>query len=123
MKCKEFSFVAYAITDVARARAFYEGILGLKPGSVWEGGDSAFIEYEVGPDTLAIGKGAPNFKAGKTGATVALEVENMETAIKELKDKKVKLLMDKYDGPVCVMLLIEDPDGNQIMIHRRKEKK
>lgn len=123
MKFKEFSFVSYAITDVAKARAFYEGVLGLKTGSVWESEASAFIEYEIGPDTLAIGKGAPNFKPGKTGATVALEVEDFDGAMKELKAKKVKFIMDAYDGPVCTMVLIEDPDGNQIMIHRRKEKK
>ena len=52
--------------DFARARAFYEGVLGLKATSVWEGKDesfgNAFIEYDIGPDTLAIGKGAPSFK-------------------------------------------------------------
>ncbi len=123
MTFKEFSFVAYATTDVPRARAFYEGVLGLKTINVWEGADSAFIEYEIGPNTLAIGKGAPNFKPGKMGGTVALEVVDFDGAVKELKSKKVKFLMDAYDGPACNMILIEDPDGNQIMIHRRKEKK
>ena len=75
-----------------------------------------------GPDTLAIGLGAPNFKPGKTGATVALEVDgDFDAAVKELKDKKVKLLMEPYDGKICNMVLIEDPDGNQVMIHRRKK--
>jgi len=124
MKFKEFSFVSYPIEDVVKARAFYEGVLGLKAASVFEGDGNVFIEYAVGPDTLAIGKGAPNFKPGKTGATIALEVDgDFETALKELKDKKAKFLMEKYDGPVCMMILLEDPDGNQIMVHRRKEKK
>jgi len=123
MKFKEFSFVAYATTDVPRARAFYEGVLGLKPINVWESPESAFIEYEVGPNTLAIGKGAPNFKPGKLGATVALEVDDIDAALKELTEKNVKFLMKSYDGPVCTMFLIEDPDLNQIMIHKRKEKK
>lgn len=123
MKFKEFSFVSYAVDDVPRARAFYEGVLGLKPINVWEGKDTAMIEYEVGPDTLAIGKGAPNFKPGKTGATVALELDgDFDAAMKKLKEKNVKFLMEKYDGSVCTMILIEDPDGNQIMIHRRKAK-
>ena len=124
MRFTEFSFVSYPITDVKRARAFYEGVLGLKPGTVWEGEGMAFIEYAVGPDTLAIGMGAPEFKPGRTGATAALEVDgDFDAAIKELKDKKVRFIMEHYDGPVCDMILIEDPDGNQIMIHRRKEKK
>ena len=123
MKFTSFSFVSYPVVNVTRARAFYEGILGLKATSEWIGEGSAFIEYSIGPDTLAIGKGAPNFLPGKTGATAALELESdFEAAIKELTDKKVKFLMEKYDGPVCTMILVEDPDGNQIMIHRRKEK-
>jgi predicted enzyme related to lactoylglutathione lyase len=122
IKFKEFSFVAYAMTDVAKSRAFYENILGLKPTNVWEGEDSAFIEYAIGPDTLAIGKGAKNFKPGKTGGTIALEVDDFDAAVAKLKKKKVKFLMDPYDGPACNMILLEDPAGNQIMIHKRKEK-
>jgi catechol 2,3-dioxygenase-like lactoylglutathione lyase family enzyme len=30
---KEIAFVAYPVTDIARARKFYEGILGLKPNA------------------------------------------------------------------------------------------
>lgn len=124
MKFSSFSFASYPITDVPRARAFYEGVLGLKATSVFEGEGYAFIEYDIGPDTLAIGMGAEHFKPGKTGGTVALEVDgNFDAAVAELKRKKVKVLMEPYDGPVCNMVLIEDPDGNQIMIHRRKEKK
>ena len=31
IRYKEIAFVAYPVTDVARARKFYEGVLGLKP--------------------------------------------------------------------------------------------
>jgi catechol 2,3-dioxygenase-like lactoylglutathione lyase family enzyme len=30
---KEIAFVAYPVTDIARARKFYEGVLGLKPNA------------------------------------------------------------------------------------------
>ena len=122
MKFKEFSYAAYAITDVPRARAFYEGVLGLKASAEWVSEESAFIEYPVGPDTLAIGMGAKNFVPGKTGATVALEVEDFDEAVKELKAKGAKVIMEPADFKVCNMMLVEDPDGNQIMIHRRKAK-
>lgn len=122
MKIKEIAFVAYAVEDVKRARDFYEGILGLSPGSVFEGDGYAFIEYYMGEHTLAIGKGAPNFKPGLTGATVALEVDNFDEAIKELQEKQVNFLMKSQESGVCHMALVKDPDGNQIMIHRRKDK-
>lgn len=122
MKFKEFSFVSYPIKNVKKARAFYEGVLGMKASSVFEGDGYAFIEYPIGRDTLAIGMGAPKFKPGKTGATVALELDgDFDGAIKKLKKKKTKFLMEKYNGKVCTMILLEDPDGNQIMIHKRKK--
>ena len=122
MKIKEIAFVCYAVTDVKRARNFYEKILRLVPTSVFEKDSSAFIEYEIGPSTLAIGAGAPTFSPGKNGATVAFEVDDFDRAIKELKTEKIKFMMEAYDGPVCNMALIEDPDGNRMMIHRRKKK-
>jgi predicted enzyme related to lactoylglutathione lyase len=122
MKVKEIGFVTYAITDVKRAKDFYEGVLGLTPATAWESDEMAFIEYEIGPHTLAIGKGAENFKPGKTGATVALEVEDFEAAVAKVKEAGVKILMEPKEWPSCHMAVIEDPDGNQIMIHHRKEK-
>lgn len=125
MNVSEISFVAYAVTDVARARAFYEGILGLKPAVAQiKDNQNAFLEYWIGAGSehcLVVGAGAPMFQPGKTGATAALEVADFDAAMKELADKGVKTLMPRYDGPVCSMVLVEDPDGNQIMLHRRKK--
>ncbi len=122
MKINEIAFVCYAITDVPKARAFYEGVLGLTAGQVWESPDMAFIEYYMGEHTLAIGKGSSNFVVGKAGGTVALEVDNFDEAIKNLKDNKIVFLMEALETGGCHMALIEDPDGNQLMIHKRKLK-
>jgi predicted enzyme related to lactoylglutathione lyase len=124
MTFSEIAFVAYPVTDVARARAFYEGVLGLKAAHTFIDKENAFIEYWIGRNNehcLVIGAGAPMFKPGKMGATAALEVDDFDAALKHLEAQKVKTLMPRYDGPVCSMILIEDPDGNQIMIHRRKK--
>jgi predicted enzyme related to lactoylglutathione lyase len=122
MKATEIAFVAYAVTDLKRARNFYEKVLNLKPGSVWEGEDMGFIEYEIGSQTLAIGKGAPNFSPGVTGATVTLEVEDFAASCADLKKHGVKFLMEPNETPVCYMALILDTEGNQLMIHKRKSK-
>lgn len=123
MKIAEIAFVAYPITDVARARAFYEGVLGLKPAVLQvKDNQNAFIEYWIGRGNehcLVIGAGAPMFQPGKTGATAALELDDFDAAVQELTEKNVKTLMPRYDGPVCSMVLVEDPDGNQLMLHRR----
>jgi predicted enzyme related to lactoylglutathione lyase len=122
MKPIEIAFSCYAVTNLKRAREFYEGVLNLKPSSVFEKGDMGFVEYELGPHTLAIGAGAEIFKPGPTGATVALEVEDFDAAIASLKTKKVRFVLESYDGPACRMATIADPDGNQIVIHKRKVK-
>ena len=119
---KEIAFVTYAVDNVKAARNFYEKVLELKPSSVWEGDGMLFVEYEIGPHTLAIGKGAENFKIGTNGATVALEVDDFDKTIKKLKAKKIKFIMKPTDTGGCHMALINDPDGNQIMIHKRKAK-
>ena len=48
----------------------------------------------------------------------ALEVENLEDAITRLEERKISY--DKVDSPVCRMAIIEDPDGNKLMIHKLK---
>lgn len=122
MKIKEIAFVCYPVNDLKRARGFYEGVLGLKPGSVWEGEGMGFVEYWMGDHTLALGQGAAQYAPGKMGGTAALEVEDFEEAVKELREKKVPFLMEPMKTGVCHMALIEDTEGNQIMIHRRHEK-
>jgi catechol 2,3-dioxygenase-like lactoylglutathione lyase family enzyme len=53
MKIKDIAFVCCAVSDMSRARAFYEGILGLKPNAP-VGPDPYCIEYDVGAGTFAI---------------------------------------------------------------------
>ena len=33
IRYKEIAFIAYPVTDIPRARKFYEGVLGLKPNA------------------------------------------------------------------------------------------
>ncbi len=122
IQVKEIAFVSYSITDVSKAKHFYEDILGLKTTSVF-GDDTTemvFIEYEIGPHTLAIGKGATNFMPGREGGVVALEVIDFEEAVKILKENNIIFVGEIMDFPSCQMVTIEDPDGNRVMIHRRK---
>jgi predicted enzyme related to lactoylglutathione lyase len=119
LKVIELAFCCYAVTDMTRARAFYEGVLGLKPTSVFEGPENKWVEYEFGPYALAIGS-APGWKPSPDGCTAALEVENFDEAIAHLRANNVKFRMEPAPAPVCHMAMISDPDGNTICIHKRK---
>ncbi|MBB5039816.1 VOC family protein [Prosthecobacter dejongeii] len=85
-----------------------------------EGQEPTWVEYEIGPHTLAITIGGEMWKPSKDGGGVALEVEDFEESLKWLKQKGVEPYFGPYESPVCHMALISDPDGNSICIHKRK---
>lgn len=121
LKVTEIAFSGYAVTDIARARDFYENVLNLKPASIFQEGDGpAWVEYEIGPHTLAISNVSPEWKPSRDGGGVALEVEDFEAAIAWLQEKGVTPYEGPMESPLCRMLLIQDPDGNSICIHKRK---
>jgi predicted enzyme related to lactoylglutathione lyase len=121
-KVIEIAFSCYAVTDMARARAFYESVLGLKaaaPLSTESNGN--WVEYEIGPHTLSIGS-APGWKPSSDGCTVALEVEDFEAAIAHLRAHHVKFRMEPFQSAVCQMAMVFDPDENVVCIHKRNAK-
>jgi predicted enzyme related to lactoylglutathione lyase len=119
MKAKKVAFTGIPITDIKRARASYEGVLGLKISG--EFGEGIWIEYEIGPDTLAIGSVGDQWKPSEDGTSVAIEVEDFDAAIKNLKQAKARFAAEGIESPVCWMAVVQDPDGNKIIIHKLKK--
>jgi predicted enzyme related to lactoylglutathione lyase len=119
LKVAELAFSCYAVTNMARARKFYEDVLGLKPTRVADfPPNSHWVEYDIGPGTLAVGS-APGWKPGPDGCTVALEVEDLDAAVAQLRKHNVKFRTEPFATPVCRMAMIFDPEGNTICIHKR----
>jgi len=119
MKVIEIAFTGTPVTDMNRARAFYEGVLEFKPTMESAGG--MWVEYDIGPGTFAIGCYGDVWKPSSEGTCIAFEVENFDTEISQLKSKGVKFAMDVTDTPVCRFAIICDPDGNKLMVHKRKD--
>jgi predicted enzyme related to lactoylglutathione lyase len=122
MKVIEIAFTGYPVTDLKRARQFYEGALGLKPARVFGDETNAWIEYDIGAGTLSIGNMAPEWKPSAGGGSVALEVEDFPAAIERLKAGGHPVFFGPIETPVCHMAVVSDPDGNSITIHKRKTK-
>ena len=121
MKILEIAFSCYPVIDMARARKFYEEILGLNPAhAVGEPGGMQWTEYEIANGTLSIGSGAPDWKPTASGCSVGLEVDDFEQAIAHLRQHGVRFHMEPFETPVCRMAFVYDPDGNAICIHKRK---
>ena len=95
IKINEVAFVGYPVSDINRARDFYERILGLAPGELdheIEGMPGKFwIEYAVADQTFAISNLWD--PAGEGGPAIAFEVEDLDASISHLKDKGVKQLL------------------------------
>ena len=115
-----FAFTGYPVTDIARARAFYEGLLGLKPTTIWEGDGKGWIEYELGDSTLAITNSSERWKPSSGGPAIALEVEDFSATMATLRAAQVIFFAEPVEFPPCHFAVISDPDGNQLVIHRKK---
>jgi predicted enzyme related to lactoylglutathione lyase len=122
IKVIEIAFSFYPVKDMARARKFYEEVLGLKATMVFgEPGGMQWTEYDIASGTLALGFGAPDWTPRPDGCSVALEVEDFDAAIAHLREHGAKFRVEPMPTPVCRMAMIYDPDGNSICIHKRKK--
>ncbi len=120
MNVTEIAFSCYPVTDVAKARVFYEGVLGLTlTMDTGESENGHWLEYDIGGAILAIGS-APGWKPSPDGCSVGLEVEDFESAVSAINAAQAPIKMGPFETPVCHMLMVQDPDGNVIILHKRK---
>jgi catechol 2,3-dioxygenase-like lactoylglutathione lyase family enzyme len=112
-------FITVPVTDVERSTRFYAETLGLP----WlNEGTQQFPEFQLGEnisvylmDPRNIGS---EFKGPHT-AHIALRVADVAETRKELESRGVEFEGDIFDTGVCHMAFFKDPDGNQLMLHRR----
>jgi len=122
IKVTAFAYTAYPVTDLDRARKFYEQLLGLVPATVlvFDGG-RGWIEYEMGDSCLAIANGfGDDWKPASAGPSLVLEVADITAATAELKAAGVKFKFEPMEFPPCRLAVVEDPDGNYVGLHQKK---
>lgn len=110
------------VRDMDRARAFYEGSLGLAPGGLKP--DGKFV-YLVGGSTLALFPKPEGTKADHTA--ISFRVQDIAASIAQLK--RAGVVFEDYDFPglktvdhVCVLgaekaAWFKDTEGNYLCIH------
>jgi len=118
---EKVAFTMYAVSDAARARAFYEEALGLKVGMHGSHGDMHWIEYDLpGGGCLALTNATGQPPGG--GGTIALEVSDLDALIADLRAKGVVFEGEIIKGPHCRMANIRDSEGNAIVLHQLDKK-
>jgi catechol 2,3-dioxygenase-like lactoylglutathione lyase family enzyme len=111
-------FICIPTQDFDRAREFYGEVLGLEQSKQW--GNMPGQEYETGSLTIAVMQSdAFGIEFRNHSLPVALHVDDVEAARKELEAKGVKFGADTMDSGVCHMAHFRDPDGNVLMLHHR----
>lgn len=119
MQIKEIAFVFHPVSDIARARKFYEGLLGLKAGMQGEFAPGTWwIEYDVAGTALAVSNVSP--PSGESGAVLALEVADLDASLAAVKAAGIPLTIEVQDFPPCRMFEVKTADGHKIMFHQRK---
>jgi catechol 2,3-dioxygenase-like lactoylglutathione lyase family enzyme len=116
MRVRAIDFVVVNVSDVARSVRFYRDTLGVDV-PLWE--DSPrWQEFQTAPVAFALreDKGGPG-----VNAAIALAVEDVAGAVEELRGKGVPILLEPRESEVCFSALIQDPDGNLLLLHRRKD--
>lgn len=122
MKPRGIDFFVYTVSDIDKSANFYQHALGLSLTS-WEG--PGWVEFAVGdtPTVLAL---RLDPQAGRSDArvqsgAVAIAVDDVRQAVHELRQLGVDIALEPGEQPFCYAAGISDPDGNLILLHRRKD--
>ena len=118
---KRVAFTMYPVKDFQRARSFYGSTLGLTAGS--QSASGVWTEYDLpGGGCLALFATNDIVPSADSGASVALEVDDLDTMIARLKAAGVTFKAEMIHSPVCRMSVILDSEGNSIILHELKKK-
>jgi predicted enzyme related to lactoylglutathione lyase len=118
---KKVAFTCYQVKDAKRARAFYEGTLGLKRGS--HSSDGVWTEYDLpGGGCLGLFATSDAKTNSDSGAMIAFEVEDLDSLKARLKTEGIAFKAEMIPSPVCRMSIIVDSEGNAVMLHELRKK-
>jgi predicted enzyme related to lactoylglutathione lyase len=119
MKTKALDFVVYSVPDMKKAFAFYRDTLGIDFPLVEEG--KTWTEFDSPPLALALHQPREGSFSWPGTPAVGLAVDDVYAAVEELRAKGVKIVSEPVETSVCHMAFIEDPFGNRLCLHQRKD--
>ena len=107
----------YMAKDVARAIAFYRDVLGLEPTKVYPENHGA--EYELADGTTFGLWGGGGMMPFQPSNGILFAVDDLDAAVAAVKARGIPILME-HESPVCFMAMINDTEGNSVILHKRK---
>lgn len=106
----------YLVKDAERAKKFYTDVMGLTMTQDYgpSGGEFAF------PDGTAFGLYKLDNGEWSASGWVLFNVDDARAAADYYRSKGAKIHEHLEDTPVCVMAFGEDSEGNNFILHQRK---
>ncbi|MBV9438934.1 MAG: VOC family protein [Candidatus Eremiobacteraeota bacterium] len=121
VKATGIDAVYYTVGDIDGLTKFYTELLGVEPDTTWPGrlaewsfeDDSAFGLYKTEDGS------SPSIRSG----SVMFAVGDIKAAIDAAKARGTTFHDggELTDTPACLMAFGEDPEGNQFILHHRKQ--
>jgi predicted enzyme related to lactoylglutathione lyase len=114
-------FISITVSDVARSAEFYERQLG-----------AVRDPYDFGPNAVAF-LGWPAFAVsaprpdrpppspGTTSIALWWRAANAQALYERMKEARVRIVRDPYDGPFGRTFTVADPDGYPVTIYERDQ--
>jgi glyoxylase I family protein len=117
-----FAAVRYQVKDVDRSVTFYTEHLGfvedttIPPGTAFGAVKNGALTIWLSGPKSSGSRPLPDGRAQEPGGwnRIALQVENIEARVEELKKAGLKFRNEIVSGPGGKQIQIEDPDGNPI---------
>jgi len=117
---QKLAFSLSPVKDSERARHFYEDVLGLTRGNHSENG--MWTEYDLPQGGCLALFRSDELEPAANAGSAALEVDDLDATVSELKAKGVTFQAELIHSPVCRMSIILDSEGNAIILHQLKDK-
>lgn len=122
MQVRGVDFVGVAVPDVAAGKAFYRDVLGLPVA----GESAGWVEFDLGNATVAVfSVPEEEIAGGRAGGwkngVIALAVQDVAAAVEELRARGLSIVEGTAEYASCFMATVEDPFGNFLMLHARKD--
>lgn len=115
---KHIAFTMYSVTDMARARRFYEETLGLQL-TRREASNFEWVEYDLEGGTFALTDLKEGGKpSAESGGSIAFEVQDVDQLVEQLRAKGVCVKLEPLSTPVCRLAVILDSEGNAVTLHQ-----
>ncbi len=114
---KHIAFTLYPVTNMSRARQFYEETLGLRLTA--RRARSSGFEYDLDGGTFALTTSTKEARPAPMQAEPSPSKYRTSTRwFAQLRAKGVQVKLEPLSTPVCRLAVILDSEGNALTLHQ-----